>query len=278
MASKIIAFDGEKYALSYEIIAPSADNNSNLNSREILFLHGWGANKELMQKAFAPHFADFRQIYLDLPGFGGSEIHGPLTSADYAAIVSEFIKAAGLNPLVIAGHSFGGKVALLLNPPILALLSSAGIVCQKPLAVRAKIAIFKTLKKLGFGGFYRLFATKDVAGMSRVMYETLKNVVDEDFSPKFEAFSGRALIFWGESDTATPLSSGRKIARLIKNSEFYPLGGDHFFFLSHGEFIADTIRAELSNLKTGEDNSNLNCADFDDEDSASFCPCCGGAR
>ncbi len=42
------------------------------------------------------------------------------------------------------------------------------------------------------------------------MYATFKNVVDEDFSSKFEAFSNNALIFWGEEDRATSLESGKK--------------------------------------------------------------------
>jgi len=77
--------------------------------------------------------------------------------------------------------------------------------------------------------------------MSHEMYETFKNVVDEDFEDSFSKSKSRALCFWGEEDTATPLYTGEKIAELIANSEFYPLDGDHFFFLKHAVFIADTI-------------------------------------
>ena len=59
--------------------------------------------------------------------------------------------------------------------------------------------------------------------MSKIMYETLKNVVDEDFSDIFASLNSNALIFWGISDDATPLSSGETIAKLIKNSQFYSL-------------------------------------------------------
>ena len=144
------------------------------------------------------------------------------------------------------------------------LLSSAGIVVKKPFIVQAKIAIFKILKIFGFGKFYKLFATKDVSGMSRVMYETLKNVVDEDFAKHFADFGGRAFIFWGENDKATPVTSGESIDRLIKNSSFFPLGGDHFFFLLHAKFISDEIEKginfepnEAKNVVLDDDESGI---------------------
>lgn len=242
MASKDIFYNNFTYKISYEII------NQEI-SEYILILPGWGATKEIMLKAFKNEFKNIKQIYLDLPGFGSSTINNALKTRDYANIVLEFIKALDKEPIAIMGHSFGGKVATLLNPKNLILLSSAGILEEKPFKVRAKIAIFKCFKVFGLSRFYSLFASKDVAGMSKVMYETLKNVVNEDFTQNFTHFENRALVFWGKDDTATRLKSGEKIHRLIKNSEFYPLDGDHFFFLLHGKFIAQKIEEDLKTRK-----------------------------
>ncbi|MBK1973991.1 alpha/beta hydrolase, partial [Campylobacter sp. TTU-622] len=52
----------------------------------------------------------------------------------------------------------------------------------------------------------------------------------------------KSLIFWGIDDKDTPLKSGELIHSFIKNSEFYPLNGDHFFFLKHADFIAQKIQ------------------------------------
>ncbi|AII14901.1 alpha/beta hydrolase family protein [Campylobacter iguaniorum] len=238
MANKHIQVAHHSYTINYEII------NQNLENC-MLILHGWGANKEIMKKAFASHLSKFKQIYVDLPGFGSSPLDHPLDTKDYAAITKEFLQAINQNPDFIMGHSFGGKVATLLEPKNLILLSTAGIVTQKPFLVRLKIAIFKMLKKLGFGKFYSLFATKDVAGMSKIMYETLKNVVDEDFRDIFANTSSKTLIFWGEGDRATSLRSGETISRLIKGSQFFPLSGDHFFFLLHAKFISGVIGSEV---------------------------------
>ena len=89
-----------------------------------------------------------------------------------------------------------------------------------------------------------MFKSKDVENMSHEMYETFKNVVDEDFEDSFAKSNSKALCFWGKEDTATPLYTGEKIAGLIANSQFFPLDGDHFFFLQHKDFIAQTITKE----------------------------------
>ena len=239
MAVKEVKYGGKIYRISYETVNPA-------NKDVALFLHGWGANKEIMKKAFGAYFKDFRHVYIDMPGFGASSMHGALATKDYAKIMKSFLDELGANPKIIFGHSFGGKVATLLNPEYLALLSSAGIVAKKPLWVRFKIALFKFLKLFGLGFLYKFFATKDVKGMSKTMYETLKNVVDEDFSSKFADFGGKAFIFWGEEDKATPLKSGERVSRLIKNSEFHALKGDHFFFLLHALYIDGVVNAGLN--------------------------------
>lgn len=246
MAVKEVKYGGKIYRISYETANPAHKDVA-------LFLHGWGANKEIMKKAFGMYFKDFRHVYVDMPGFGASSMHGALATKDYAKIIKSFLDELGVSPKIIFGHSFGGKVATLLNPEYLALLSSAGIVAKKPFWVRFKIALFKFLKLFGLGFLYKFFATKDVKGMSKTMYETLKNVVDEDFSSKFADFGGKAFIFWGEEDKATPLKSGERVSRLIKNSEFHALKGDHFFFLLHARYIDGVV------------NAGLNLTDLDEE-------------
>ena len=206
-----------------------------------MILHGWGSNKEIMKQAFGKLLPEYRHIYLDMPGFGKSSNEMILTTEDYAHIVQKFLKTLNIVPHIAMGHSFGGKVATLLATPCLVLLSSAGIVTEKPWSVKVKIATFKLLKPLGFTKIRQLFVAPDAQGMSHEMYETFKNVVDEDFEDAFSASKSKALCFWGEEDTATPLYTGEKIAGLISDSQFYPLDGDHFFFLKHAHFIAETI-------------------------------------
>lgn len=215
---------------------------------DILFLHGWGANKELMRSVFSKHCENFRALYIDLPGFGASKNDKALATADYAAIVGSVLKHLTVDPIAIVGHSFGGKVAVLLDPPCLALISSAGIPKKKSLSVRVKIALAKRFKFLAVNALRGALRTSDAIGLNENMYETLKNVVDEDFSGFFAKRGKKTLIFWGRKDRATPLESGRKMHALIKNSEFFEYDGDHFFFSTYAADIMEKIKAAVKAL------------------------------
>ncbi len=234
MAIREVLHDNSNYKISYEIINPQA-------KQDMIFLHGWGSNKEIMKSSFKGVFQDFRHIYIDMPGFGNSSINKPICTQDYANIIDIFLKDLHVEKNFIFGHSFGGKVATLLNPKILVLLSSAGIVVEKKLSVKMKIKVFKLFKNILPKGMFRFFASKDVSGMSQVMYEVFKKVVDEDFTDKFASRKNKTFIFWGKNDSATPLESGKNIHTLIKNSSFNFYDGDHFFFTKYAKDIEKEV-------------------------------------
>ena len=58
--------------------------------KDILLLHGWGQNIEMM-KFIGDHFSDrFRITILDFPGFGESEEPSSAwTIADYSSLIEE---------------------------------------------------------------------------------------------------------------------------------------------------------------------------------------------
>ncbi|MGP2657619.1 alpha/beta fold hydrolase [Malaciobacter sp. WC5094] len=234
MAKKSVKVENKEYEISYELVNPSA-------KKDFVVLHGWGSNKEIMKNSFGAYLKDFRHIYIDMPGFGKSHTSYELTTPLYAKILEEFLSELNSSKEIIAGHSYGGKVATLLNPSYLVLLSSAGILEEKAFDVKVKIAISKFFNFIGLKGITKAFRSKDVNTMSENMYATFKNVVNEDFSSNFKAFKNQALIFWGEKDTATSLDSGKKIASLINNSTFISYHGDHYFFAKNAKDICERI-------------------------------------
>ena len=234
MATKSLIVDNKNFDISYEIVNPSG-------TKDIIFLHGWGSNKDIMKNVFSPYLKDFRHIYIDLPGFGKTGNTYELTTIEYSKIVDEFLKLLNSSKDIIAGHSYGGKVATLLNPKNLVLLSTAGILEEKSFEVKAKIFFAKFLNALGLKNITKAFRSKDVNTMSENMYATFKNVVNEDFSSYFSNFSNNALIFWGKEDTATSLESGKKISTLIKKSTFISYDGDHYFFVKNVKDISERI-------------------------------------
>ena len=243
MAIKSIQFHQHTLDISYEILNPEAEV-------DLIVLHGWGSNKNLMKQSFSPYMDAFRHIYIDLPGFGNSTCNLALTTNDYARVVELLMVSLNASKDIVLGHSFGGKVALLLQPRVLVLVASAGIFIQKSFKVRAKIALFKLLKLFGLAKFREFFVASDAKKLSEPMYQTFKNVVDEDFSDEFSLYNGKALLCWGRDDIATPLSSAKKIEKLIKDSSLMVYEGDHYFFMNHAKDISQNI--EESFLKTLE--------------------------
>lgn len=243
MAQKLLELKGETFEISYELTHRDRSFNT-------LFLHGWGANKEMMKQSFNEAFVDCKALYLDLPGFGKSSAPSAYDSFEAKDVVQKFLEEMEFTPNMILSHSFGGKIATLLKPNYLVLLSSAGIPTPKPLKVKAKIATVKLLKNIAPNPLLKAFRSKDVDSMSEVMYETFKRVVDEDFSEIFRAYDKEAYIFWGTEDSATPLSCGERIKELIKGSKFYPLEGDHFFFLRKGDIIRQKLGESIEDLRS----------------------------
>ncbi len=83
----------------------------------VVLLHGWPLDRSIWSDV-APPLADagFRIVCPDLPGFGRSP---PLPSAEwtvesYAESVAEWVRGSGRDRVAVAGHSFGGYVALAL--------------------------------------------------------------------------------------------------------------------------------------------------------------------
>ena len=238
MAVKSLQYERHTFEISYEIVNPEA-------KIDFIVLHGWGSNKNLMKQTFSPYMQKFRHIYIDLPGFGNSPCSTTLRTIDYANIIEMLLGQINASKDIIMGHSFGGKVALLLEPQLLVLVASAGIYVQKSLKVKVKIALFKTLKIFGFAHLRKFFVAEDAKTLNTYMYETFKNVVNEDFSTQFSSSKSQALLCWGKNDTATPLSSAIKIEKLMQDATLVVYEGDHYFFMKEGASISKMIEEKF---------------------------------
>jgi len=241
MARRSLEYKGDIFEISYEVVHPA-------EKVDIVILHGWGSNKGLMKRSFSPYMTGFRHIYIDLPGFGNSTAPCALTSYDVAAIMEIFFQETGIEKHIILGHSFGGKVALLLRPKLLVLVASAGIYMPKPLVVKGKIAFFKFLKIFGLSKFRSLFVAQDAKELSPEMYETFKTVVNEDMRDEFAKFPNKAALFWGREDTATPLESAHIMQELLKDATLEVYDGDHYFFMKHAKDISQKIEHTFLNI------------------------------
>jgi pimeloyl-ACP methyl ester carboxylesterase len=105
---------------SYDVCANLRERGSDL----VVFCHGLGCSKNSFLSPFAaPEFESYSLLAPDFLGFGDSA--KPDTGdfsyslEDHAAILSGVILGIPCEHIHIVAHSFGGAVALLLDPEIL---------------------------------------------------------------------------------------------------------------------------------------------------------------
>jgi 3-oxoadipate enol-lactonase len=82
----------------------------------VLLLHGWAGTADLNWSHAYPHLlaAGYRVLAPDLPGHGRGVREARFTLEGAADAVARLITAEGAGRVVVAGHSMGGSVALLL--------------------------------------------------------------------------------------------------------------------------------------------------------------------
>ena len=86
----------------------------NKNGKDVVLLHGWGQNIEMMNPIGKGLESDYHITVIDLPGFGSSsEPTYAYTIYDYYEIVSELLTKLNIDNPVMIGHSFGGRVAIV---------------------------------------------------------------------------------------------------------------------------------------------------------------------
>ena len=216
----------------------------------VLLLHGWGTEAATYHLILDHLATRYRVIAPDMPGFGGTYVpETPWTSAEYVGFVRWFLSALGVTEFTLMGHSHGGRVSVRLLADLqgltvrkAVLLDAAGLPAHHDLKWHIKVRSYKLGKAvLGWAPVKALFpqalerlqknaGSADYRKASPVMKQTMSNVLAEDVSGDLPNITASTLLIWGENDTATPLSDGRKMERLIPDAGLVVLPGGHFAF------------------------------------------------
>ena len=222
-------------------------NNLNINyiqygeGRDIILLHGWGQNIEMM-KPLGDNFSDsFRITILDLPGFGESEEPNETWNIDkYELLLEEFIKELKIKKPIVIGHSFGGRLAIRYSArnPIekLVLFGSPCIRIQEELPFHVKV--LKGLKKLpgmnDFGEYMKKYiGSRDYKAASPIMRQTLVEVVHEDLSKYAREIEEPTLLIWGDNDDEAPLKEAKELEKIMVDAALIVLPGTHYAYLEN---------------------------------------------
>lgn len=222
-------------------------NNLNINyiqygkGKDILLLHGWGQNIEMM-KPVGDNFSDrFRITILDFPGFGKSEEpKEPWDIEKYSIMLEKFVKAVNIKKPIVIGHSFGGRVAIRYSArnPIekLVLFGSPCIRITENLSLTVKfLKKLKTLPGLNSFGEYmkKYIGSRDYKAASPIMRQTLVDVVNEDLSKYAREIEEPTLLIWGEYDTEAPVNEARELEKIMIDAALIVLPGTHYAYLEN---------------------------------------------
>ncbi len=226
----------------------------------VTMLHGWGASIELVRPLGERMAAlGYRVVMLDLPGFGTTPPPpGAWTVFDYAEAVAAHLRGLGVEKTHLFGHSFGGRLGLILGADHAALIDkmvladAAGIRPPTPVSVKARTAVYKAvrdgLRGVGLRGlsdwlrasYAARYASADYQAASGVMRETFVKVVNQDLRAWAARVQAPTLLLWGGKDDDTPVSHGRELERLIPDAGLVIFeGAGHYSYL---ERAADAAR------------------------------------
>jgi pimeloyl-ACP methyl ester carboxylesterase len=214
----------------------------------VVALHGWARSGA----DFAEIVSGLDAVAPHLPGFGTADAPDTVWgSAEYAELVADAIRPFA--PVVIVGHSFGGRVAVRLAakyPELVTSLVLTGVPLLR-LAPQSKPRLsFRIVRALAKRRILsqsvlekqrRKNGSADYNAAHGVMRDILVKVVNEDYRDDLAKITAPVRMVWGEHDTSAPTDAGRAAAELVNASFTVVPGSEH---LLEGALRA-AVRKEL---------------------------------
>ena len=215
----------------------------------IVFVHGFGADKDNWAFA-APHFTDkYRLIAPDLPGFGENDLSADrdYSIAEQTARLMRFLDALGIDRCHIAGNSMGGFIALQTaldhghRLTTLTLLNNAGVAGaneselqklaaegQSPLVIRAPGDVDRLLSFVAHkprpipGQFKKVMyaeAKRREALLDQIFWAIARDSLENPVNDRLHEVKCPTLIVWGRHDRLIDVSAVDVLKDRIKGSE-----------------------------------------------------------
>lgn len=245
----------------------------------ILFVHGFGANKDFWGDMVSSFSGNYRVIVPDMPGFGeNSQVSADNYGVpEQAKRLDRFVNAIGLKSFHLNGYSMGGGIAAWYagehpeKVKSLLLLGPFGVRNEKPSEAiisyerdKTEALYFKTEK-----GFHRMqswgFDRPPQLPGRFVDYIVEEGGKNYDFQRKvFEdlykgglgilenrlgKIAAPTLIIWGNNDKIFLASSAEVFKRGIKNSRVEILNGGHMIIYDKPKKSVSLYRDFLKTLK-----------------------------
>ena len=205
----------------------------------VLALHGWARTHADFSAVLVPGTRDdpgeadddrrpWGAVAPDLPGFGATPAPSdPWGTPEYATRIAELLSDMA-EPVVVLGHSFGGRVAVRLaaaRPEAVRGLVLTGVPLvagpggrrRPPPAYR----VVRTLHRLRLVGDARMetarqrYGSADYRAAQGVMRQVLVTILAERYEEDLAAIECPVHLVWGDDDTEVPLAVAEAAASLL---------------------------------------------------------------
>lgn len=222
--------------------------NDKKQETTLVFLHGWGQNINMMLPLSEKYNNYYNTLVVDLPGFGESDEPDSAWSVyEYATYIKKLVDELNLQKVILIGHSFGGKIALVYSSiyDVEKLVCFGSPYCKELKKLPLKNRIYKRIKKI-----YPLkwlakimqnhIGSTDYKNASEVMRGVLVKSVNLDITEDVKKIKCPTLLIWGSLDTAAPLKRAYELEKLIPDSAVILYeGATHYAYL---ERLNDVVR------------------------------------
>ncbi|MDE3064993.1 MAG: alpha/beta hydrolase [Acidobacteriota bacterium] len=186
----------------------------------VVWLHGWARRGQDFAVA-ASRLADegVASVALDLPGFGSSPPpSAPGGAGLYARTVASVIESLGPDPVVLVGHSFGGRVATVLaarRPDLVRALVLTGTPLARTGPTRRpawRHRVVRAAHARGLVSERRMEAWRqrhgsaDYRAARGVVRDVLVVTVNESYEEDMARVRAPVHLLWGADDREVPVS------------------------------------------------------------------------
>ena len=229
----------------------------------VVLLHGWGCDHTIWQATTDMLKQHYRVIAVDFAGFGASneprEVWGV---EEYTRSIEALLASLGVVRPTLCGHSFGGRVSILYasrnEVERVILTDAAGVKPKRTLSYYRKVYTFKLLKRalpilIGKQKATILIEQRRSKGGSSdynratpMMRAILSKCVNEDLCHVMPKVVAPVLLFWGDKDSATPITDAHKMERLMPNAGLVVAeGAGHFAMLEQPALWMASVKSFL---------------------------------
>ena len=213
----------------------------NQKKNTILFLHGWGGNKDSFLSSQKLLTNNFNLLNVTMPTV--QPTNETWTLMDYTKLIMNILKMHNIKSIIIICHSFGFRVASILKEFVtidkIVVTAGAGI---KKINLYKKIENENNsllLKQNKFKYLYDKIVSSEYKNLNDTNKTTFKNIVNTN-TKNFIKFTCPMLLFWGKRDKATKYKFAKYIQRKNK-AKLISVNSDHFAYSNESALFNNSI-------------------------------------